>query len=118
MIIYIGDFHFLWDCLKVLLEMFWGSPAHPGSLCNLREVIRRTQVDKAGKVFNVADEFVMHAFRAHLLVNITSSLAMSDASSPIAHEDSQEWLHGQAKKLVDDLLLPTVVDDPVHMLHR
>jgi RNA polymerase-interacting CarD/CdnL/TRCF family regulator len=40
--------------------MFWGTPAQSGTLCNLREVIRRTQVDKAVKVFNTADEFLMH----------------------------------------------------------
>ena len=98
--------------------MFWGTPAQPGSLCNLREVIRRTQVDKVAKVFNVADEFLMHTFRAHLLAGITSSLAINEVSESIPHEDSREWLHEKAKKIVTDVLMPTTVKDPVHMLHR
>ena len=40
-----GDFHFLWECLKVLLMMFWGSPTHTGSLCNPREFVCRVQVE-------------------------------------------------------------------------
>ena len=43
--------------------IFWGSPAHPGSLCHLREHLNRKQVDKAAKVFNISDEFVMHCFK-------------------------------------------------------
>lgn len=43
--------------------IFWDSPTHPGSLCHLREHLNRKQVDKAVKVFNVGDEFVMHYFK-------------------------------------------------------
>ena len=64
---YSGDFHFLWECLRSVFIMFWGSPAHIGSLCNLREYIQRTGVDKAVKVFNRGDEFLVHAFKSHLL---------------------------------------------------
>ena len=52
----------MWECLKVVFMIFWGSPAQPGSLCNMKEIIRRIQVDKTAKVFNVADEFVLHTF--------------------------------------------------------
>ena len=44
--ILIGDFHFMWECLKVLLLIFWGTPSLPGSLCNMREIICRNLVDK------------------------------------------------------------------------
>lgn len=98
--------------------MFWGSPSQPGSLCNLREVIRRTQVDKAVKVFNTADEFLMHVFRAHLLTSVIASLGIHDVSDSIIHQDSKEWLHNQAEKLVKEILMPQTVDDPVHMLHK
>ena len=42
----------------MLLQAYWGSPTVPGSLCNLRDHIHRGLVDKAGKTFNIADEFV------------------------------------------------------------
>ena len=44
----------------MLLQAYWGSPTVPGSLCNLRDHIHRGLVDKAGKTFNIADEFVTH----------------------------------------------------------
>ena len=113
-----GDFHFLWECLRVLFDMFWGTPAQPGSLCNLREVIRQTQVDKAVKVFNTADEFLMHTFRAHLLTSVTSSLGISDASHSIPHDDSKEWLSDLAEKLVKEILMPQTATDPIHMFHK
>lgn len=68
------DFHFLWEHLKVIFMIFWEKPAQVGSLCNLREVIRQVQVDKAAKVFNVGDEFLMHAFKAHLMAGILRKL--------------------------------------------
>ena len=30
-----GDFHFLWECLRVVFLIFWGSPSQHGSLCNM-----------------------------------------------------------------------------------
>ena len=92
--------------MGMLFVMFWGTPAQPGSLCNLREVIRRTQVDKTAKVFSTADEFMVHTFRAHLLASVTTSIGVSDVSHSIAHEDSEEWLRNQAEKLVKEILLP------------
>ena len=65
-----GDFHFLWECLRVLYMILWGTPAQPGSLCNLRELLNRKQVDKAVKVFSTGDEFLLHCFKAHLKARI------------------------------------------------
>lgn len=114
-----GDFHFLWECLRVLFAIFWGTPSQAGSLCNLREVIRRTQVDKSAKVFNTADEFLMQAFQAHLLSSVTSSLGCCDASDDLPrHEDTGEWLRKTAENLVEDILMPKVSQDPVHTLHQ
>ena len=85
---YVGDFHFLWECLRVIFLMFWGSPAQVGSLCNMREIIRRLQVDKGVKVFNVGDEFLIHVFKAHFkasilpVLNIQTSSDTTVASSP------------------------------------
>ena len=114
----IGDFHFLWECLRVLFVMFWGTPAQPGSLCNLREIIHRTQVDKSAKVFNTADELLMHTFRAHLLTSVTFLLHRDDESDTIIHESTGEWLRHQAEILVDQILFPKTIQDPVHMLHK
>ena len=46
---YKGDFHFLWECARVILLAFWGKVTEPGSLCNLRNRINRNLVDKTGK---------------------------------------------------------------------
>lgn len=112
-----GDFHFLWECLRVILKIFWGKPAQPGSLCNLREVIRRVQVDKTVKVFNAGDEFLMHAFRAHLRASILTELKLDSISDDIQHAKSKEWLQHTAERLVTTLLMPKTSDDPVHYLH-
>ena len=95
--------------------MSWGSPAQPGSLCNLREVIRRTQVDKTVKVFNVGDEFLMHAFRAHLVAGILAKLNITSMSDAIEHTTSKEWLENTAEQLVDSLLMPKNSDDPAYI---
>ena len=97
--------------------MFWGKPGQPGSLCNLREVIRRVQVDKGVKVFNVGDEFAMHTFRAHLLAGILTELNLKSTSDNIQHEESKDWLQHTAENLVTKLLMPKKSDDPVHNLH-
>ena len=98
--------------------MFWGSPGQPGSLCNLREVVSRNQVDKAVKVFNTSDEFLMHVFRAHLLTSAISLLGIKEASDSIPHQDSKEWLQQQAEKMTGEILMPEKSNDPLHMLHK
>ena len=113
-----GDFHFLWECLKVLFTIFWGTPAQPGSLCNLREQLYRKQVDKAVKVFNTGDEFLIHCFKAHLKARICTLLNINTASDSIAHDCSEQWLRDTALKLLPGTLMPSTSDDPVHHLHR
>ena len=75
----------MWECLKVIFLIFWGIPSQPGSLRNMREVIRRLQVDKTAKVFNTADEFVLHTFKAHLQAHICHLLELKSTSDPIPH---------------------------------
>ena len=113
-----GDFHFLWECLKVLLLMFWGSPTHTGSLCNLREFVRRVQVDKTGKVFNVCDEFILHAFKSHLLAAICTQLKLQSLDTPIVHDQNLQWLETTAEAIVAQNLYPTTSTDTVYGLHR
>ena len=116
---YPGDFHFLWDCQKVLLMMHWGSPTQVGSLCNIRELIRRVQVDKAGKVFNVCDEFLLHAYKSHLIAAICTELCISSPEADIEHEPTLQWMESTASSIVANTLYPSSsCSDPVHNLHR
>ena len=96
---YTGDFHFMWECLRVIFLMFWGIPSQPGSLCNMREIIRRLQVDKTAKVFNTADEFMIHAFKAHLQAHVCHFFGIKSSSDPIPHPKTQQWLHNTAEQI-------------------
>ena len=102
----------------MLLNMFWGSPSHVGSLCNIRELVRRVQVDKKGKVFNVCDEFLLHAFKSHLLAAICTQLHIDTPDAPIAHESTLQWLEATANSIVSQTLYPSTFTDTVYGLHR
>ena len=99
-----GDFHFLWECLRVVYMIFWGTLPEPGSLCNLREIARRTQVDKAVRVFNVGDEFLVPTFK---ITSTLSKLNIKEVSDSVHHSTSQEWLKETAMKIVSSTLMPT-----------
>ena len=101
--------------------MFWGSPAQTGSLCNMGEVIRRLQVDKGVKIFNIGDEFLLHVFKAHFKASILPILNIQTPSASIfSHQLSQEWLHDIAEKIVRDVLMirPSPSTDPLYDFHR
>lgn len=98
--------------------MFWGTPSQPGALSNLREVVQRTRVDKAVKIFNIGDEFLVHAFKSHLLLSVLTHLKISNAADPLDHPISLPWLKYTAEQLVAALLMPQDCDDPVHYLHK
>ena len=115
---HVGDFHFLWECLRVIFLMFWGSSAQVGSLCNMREIIRRLQVDKGVKVFNVGDEFLIHVFKAHFKASILPVLNIQTPSDAIVHQPTQQWLHNTAERIVNDVLTPSITSDPVLNFHR
>ena len=83
-----GDFHFLWECLRVVFMIFWGAPNQPGSLYNVREITRRTSVDKGVKNFNIGDEFLLHAFRAHLKAAVASSLTIN-TNGEVDHQPTE-----------------------------
>jgi len=61
-------------------------------LCNLREVVRRVQVNKAVKVFSTGDEFLLHCFQSHLLASICKQLSINDPSDKIPHSMTSQWL--------------------------
>lgn len=66
------------------------------------EHVRRLQVDKGVKVFNVGDEFLMHVFKAHLTASICSSFKINSVTDAIPHENTYEWLRSAAERLVAD----------------
>ena len=102
----------------MLLHMFWGCPSQIGSLCNIREFVHRVQVDKMGKVFNVCDEFILHAYKSHLLAAICTQLKVDSPDVPVAHELTLQWLETTAKSIVSNTLYPTTFTDTIFGLHR
>lgn len=100
--------------------LHWGSPSLVGSLCNIREFIRRVQVDKAGKVFNVCDEFLLHAYKSHLIAAVCTMLNINSPEADIEHETTLHWLETTANAIVSNTLYPPSSSSPdhVHNLHR
>ena len=121
-----GDFHFAWECLRVTFHAPWGSERDKGSLANLKDVASRKHADRGVKVFSIGDELLQHAFEAHLLAAITTTLSMSspEVSLPEQSEKSLSWLQTTATSIA----LKTVVakDPPVdsrkadhlYLMHR
>ena len=117
-IIYVGDFHFLWECARVLLLAFWGKVNESGSLCNLRNRVNRNLVDKQGKTFSVTDEFICHAFEAHLTASICEELELESPEDDIPHESNQNWLKTLSKSIVKKRIMPSDTNDQIHALHK
>ena len=115
---FVGDFHFLWECLRVIFMMFWGSPAQVGSLCNMREIVRRLQVDKGVKVFNIGDEFLIHVFKSHFKASILPILNIQSSSDAVVHQPTQQWLRSTAEWIVTNVVMPSVSSDPLYNFHR
>ena len=114
----LGDFHFIWECLKIILSHYWGNVSTPGSLYHLREVVRRHQVDKKGKVFSISDEFIQNCFHAHLLANICHQFKISCPADPIPHESTREWLSSTAKSILQRNIMPVESMGPQYSMHR
>ena len=102
----------------MIFLIFWGTPAQHGSLSNMREIVRRVQVDKGVKVFNIGDEFLVHSFKAHLLASICSLLKVNSTSEVIQHENSLDWLRSTAERLIADTLMQKSSTDPAYAMHR
>lgn len=114
----IGDFHFVWECLRVLFVTFWGTPSQPGSLYNIREYINRKQVTKNASVFNVADEFIMHVFKGHLIANICTQLKIASPQDDIDQQADFQWLKQTAESIASATLFPTQSNDAVFYFHK
>lgn len=103
----------MWECLKLIVEAFWGSVTSPGSICNLREQVHRQKLDKRASKFSIADEFVLHAFQAHLLAHIYDYFGISSSTDQIPHECTLQWLQDKAKAIVDASLVLSETTDKV-----
>ena len=114
----VGDFHFLWECQKVILQSFWGGPRIAGSISNLRQLVERFGVDQKGKIFNVGDEFVVHVFHSHLAASICDQLKIESLDSSIDSENTKEWLQSTAESIVRCTIMPTETADPAYAFHR
>ena len=77
-----------------------------GSLCNLRELIRRVQVDKTAKTFSVCDEFVVHVFKGCYIAAICNVLNIKSPTAAIECSASSHWLRCTAEKVVTATLFP------------
>ena len=117
-IILTGDFHFLWECLRVVFTIFWGTPSDIGSLCNMREFVNRKLVTKTVKVFNVGDEFLIHCFKAHFIARVCSIFGISTPADDIEHQANLEWLKTKAKFIVQHTINPIQSGDAVYSKHR
>lgn len=84
----------------------------------MREYISRKLVTKAVKVFNVGDEFLIHAFRAHYMARICSILGISSPADNIAHTPSMKWLKDTAQAIVREAINPIKSIDPAYTKHR
>ena len=116
--VHAGDFHFMWECVRIILSYYWGNASTQGSLYHLREIVHRKQVDKKGKVFSVADEFIQHCFHAHLIANICQQLQINCPSDHIPHENTCKWLYSTAESILHGSIMPTESKDPSFSMHR
>lgn len=121
-----GDFHFTWECLKVIYLTFWESPEHPGSLAHFSKLTNRSNVTIAAKKFQQADEFLRHALEAHLTASLLTFLNVSSTSAELACEETtltDQWLLQTAERFANQVLtVPTDEDaadaDHMYNFHR
>ena len=75
-------------------------------------------MDRTGNVFNVCDEFILHAFKSHLLAAICTQLKLKSLDTPIVHDENLQWLETKAEVIVTQNLCPTTSTDAVYGLHQ
>ena len=66
-------------------------------------------------MFNVCDEFLLHAYKSHLIAAICTQLHIDTPDAPVPHETTLQWLETKAKS---QTLLPCTFTDPLYGLHR
>ena len=68
--------------------------------------MQRLQVDKSVKTFNTGDEFVVHAFKGHLMAAVCTILKVNSPQDPIAHDSSLGWLQNTSDMIVTEAFSP------------
>ena len=84
----------------------------------MREYIGRKQVNKTVKVFNLGDEFLVHAFQAHFMARICSIFGINSPDDNIPHTPDLQWLKDKAKFIVQNTIHPINSKDQAYTRHR
>ena len=121
-----GDFHFQWECLKVIFLLFGGSSDQPGSLAQLRDTVKRRTVTSDAKVFQQGDEFVQNALDAHLIASLLDFLKLDDESHTLPPDElplTETRINQLVNQFVDTVIaVPTDEQQPeadhVYNFHR
>ena len=66
----------------------------------------------------MTDEFIFHAFKAHLAATICDELNLESPDDDFPHESSLDWLKSVAKSIVEKRIMPLDTHDPIYALHR
>lgn len=104
-----GDFHFMWECLKVIFLLFWGSPKDEGSLSHFKAALGRESVNQSAKKFQQCDEFLHHVMEGYVTASLLGHLGIAscDVSIPGAAGgqptmyDLQQLSQSFVKEIVD-----------------
>lgn len=80
--------HFLWECLRVIFDCYWGKTTQHGPLVSLRELISRNKVDKAVKSFSIEVKFLTRVSSTSL-----GTVLYASSQVPIAHHNIWKIYH-------------------------
>ena len=70
-------------------------------------------------MFNVGDEFIVYAFRAHLIASICCHLKLKSPDDKINHDITWQWLENTAAAaIVAKALYPEPSKDSVYHFHK
>ena len=68
-------------------------------------------------MFNVCDEFIIHAHKSHLLVAIITHLHIDSRTVAIGPEPTLQWLESTAQSIFTNVLHPVKSTDTTVGLH-
>ena len=69
-------------------------------------------------MFNVCDEFLLHAYKSYLIAVICTQLHIDIPDAPIQHESTLQWLETTTNSIVSQTLFPNTFTDPLYGLHH
>ena len=68
-------------------------------------------------MFNVSNEFLMHAFKAHFTASILTLFGTSTTDNDVQHELTKEWLFAKSDEIVKESIVRETGNDPAYTLH-